>query len=298
MTILNGSLIGVAFACLVPAVFAGDAGELPKIVDHDVPGVSGGGCAGVMASANLERLADAHRHPPVSTAPGNAARAAGKAAAARLMAEAGVPAELQAVFQAELMVEQDIPDMRAEGGPGAQTGRDASKDPRYVNGCWKYRHDGAERDADGSMNVGPWNDNVAMLSQYGGMLLPMRDRATGREMPPTRWTDSACDPQKVDWDLLERTYGSAVTDQALREILRYKSVLVCVLGTEAYMAGRRSGTSVIRRDGVGRFAVDPGRLDDAVTMWIGGQSRLSADLQKDPSKLTDGARYTIHYPWQ
>jgi Flp pilus assembly pilin Flp len=241
--------------------------------------------------AELQSMSTSHSFPSVVVQAETAQRQAGKSDAARLMNAAGVPSETQAVFQSELMVEQDTPSMRAAGGPGLPIGRDASKDPEMHNGRWQYyyEHDKTWHDADGSMNVGPWNDNVAMLSQYGGMSLPMKGGSA------SKWGAPGFDPQKVDWKKLEDDYGPNVSDAKLEELLVYKQKMVSTLGPSVYMAARRKGTSIIADNGRGGYGLK--YQDEDVKQWIAGQSSLAVDFLKNPSKLTDGRRYRIDYPW-
>jgi hypothetical protein len=142
------------------------------------------------------------------------------------------------------------------------------------------------------MNVGPWNDNIQALSEYGGMPLPMQDGSKGR------WGAPGFDPQKVDWTKLKETYGPKVTDATLTEMTRYKQKTYETLGLAPYMASRRRGAEGIARDGKGGWQVNPSLPSDKkrdVDRWIAGQSSVAADFLQNPARRTDGKRYQIDY---
>jgi hypothetical protein len=271
----------------------GGSGAEPRVQEFSGPSLSASAqpaSPSPVSLTDLQRLATMYSYPAEKIGSDDPARQQGKTEAVGLMTQAHVPTELQAIFQAELMIEQDIPSMRAEGGPGRPTGRDASKDPKLHGGRWQYLYNGQWKDADGSMNVGPWNDNIAMLSQYGGMPLPMQDGSTAH------WGDPGFDPQKVDWTKLESDFGPTVTDAKLVELLGYKQQMLQTLGTDVYMAARRAGTSVIVKNPAGGYSIKQPVASD-VQQWISGQSHLATEFIADPAKMTDGKRYRIDYPW-
>jgi hypothetical protein len=204
----------------------------------------------------------------------------------------GLTDEQKAIFSAEIPFEQSIPSMRGETGPNGRGGRDASKD--YTN--------------NGSMNVGPFNDNIHMLWKFGGLGLPMKDGSTSKGDPAKGPDAPSWD--KVDWDAVRAKYGKNVSDAALQEIALSKKKMLETVGVDAYYAGRRGGAGVITVGGpegkYGSYGYDPSKyypgkqpraaFEKDLRDWVVEHKQVAGGLLADPSKLTDGFRYATRSP--
>ena len=229
---------------------------------------------------------------PLASDSGNSSdRAQGKQEIAGLLdrPDLGLSNEQKSIFTAEIPFEQSRPSLRGETGPGGPGGRDASKD---------YSDNGA-------MNVGPFNDNVAMLWKYGDLKMPTKGGGESTGNPKASMDDDNKQIKSFDWDKIRSTYGKNVSDKSLGDIVKAKKTALDTLGVDNYYAARRVGTKGVspggsegRHNGLGYDpSTDPKGPQD-LKDWVREHKQVAGHFMGNPSARTDGYRYaTRDFPW-